>query len=171
MQAEYFRHLYSSAFVTVSEAPSKHLLSPDSSLSDAPAPPPKKRRTSQSESSLSDPDDDDEEERPLAAGRTVLNGRAPIRSGKKTGMKKTGGKKIAHTSLPSEQPHSVAEGAKLNGRTNGGTTQETRIKIEEKLDDKQLSRLATGVTVDTGTTAQTPVSHPSLSCFLLPHHH
>ena len=162
MQSEYFRHLYSSPFVSVSEpptSPSKHLLSPDSSLSDIPAPPPKKRRTSQSESSLSDPEDDEEEERPLAAGRTVLNGRAPLRSGKKTGVKKSGGKKIAHTSLPSEQPHSAAEGAKMNNRVNGAIVQEQRVKIEEKLDDKQLTRLATGVTVDTGTTAQTPVSH------------
>lgn len=150
-------------------SPAKHPLSPDSSLSDVPPPPSKRRRTSQSDSSLSEPDEDeDEEDRPLAArmprstGATKTNGmRAPQRSGKKTvGVKTSGkniGKKIAHTSLPSEQPHSAAEGAKMNGRANGIVPHELKVKLE--VDDKQLSRLATGVTVDTGGTAQTPVSH------------
>ncbi|KAL5523700.1 hypothetical protein ACEPAG_7873 [Sanghuangporus baumii] len=140
--------------------PTKHLMSPDSSLSDVPPPPQKRRRTSQSDSSLSEPEDDeDEEDRPLAAriprssGAAKTNGRrAPQRSGKTGG--KNMGKKVAHTSVPSEQPHSAAEGAKMNGRANGAMSHETKIKVE--VDDKQLSRLATGVTVDTGASAQTP---------------
>ncbi|KAI5123056.1 hypothetical protein M0805_000491 [Coniferiporia weirii] len=149
-------------------SPAKHLLSPDSSLSDVPPHPPKRRRTSQSDSSLSEPEDDeDEEEQPLAARipRTagVTNGMRPAhRSGKKTSKKG-----IAHTSLPSEQARSVAEGSKMSGRANGCLSHETKVKLEERLDDKQLSRLATGVTVDTGTTAQTPsTSRPEKAVYV-----
>jgi histone acetyltransferase len=66
--------------------------------------------------------------------------------------------------VPAEQPHSIAEGLQLNGNARamngvGGIAgPEARVKLEEKIDERQLSRLATGVTVDTGITAPTPVS-------------
>ena len=144
-------------------SPSKHPLSPDSSLSDIPPPPPKRQRTSQSDSSLSEAEDDDEddEDQPLAARARVpvstngaMNGMRSRRGGKKT----SGKKGVSHTSLPSEQPHSALDGAaKMNGRLNGGKSHDAKIKVEEKLDDRQLTSLATGVTVDTGMTAPTPV--------------
>lgn len=66
---------------------------------------------------------------------------------------------MSMTSLPAEQAHSAAEGAaKMNGRANGQMNLEAKVKFEEKLDDRQLSRLATGVTVDSGVAAPTPVS-------------
>lgn len=148
--------------------PVKHPLSPGSSLSDAPVPAPKRRRTSQSDSSLSDPDEDeDEEDQPLAARipRTSAATTNGLRSGHRSG-KKTSKKGVSHTSVPSEQPHSTAEAAKMNGRANG-VAHEHKIKVEEKLDDRQLSRLATGVPVDTAVTAQTPVSpsfHTLIHC-------
>ncbi|THH04557.1 hypothetical protein EW145_g5435 [Phellinidium pouzarii] len=150
-------HARLTTFLHPPASPAKHLLSPDSSLSDVPPPPQKRRRTSQSDSSLSEPDDEDEEDRPLAAriprmtGAAAKNGMRPAhRSGK------SAKKGVAHTSLPSEQPHSVTEGSKMNGRANGLLSHEAKVRLEEKLDDRQLSRLATGVTVDTGVTAQTP---------------
>ena len=146
------------------DGPAKHPLSPGSSLSDAPVPAPKRRRTSQSDSSLSEPDEDeDEEDQPLAARipRTSTTATNGLRPGHRSG-KKTSKKGVAHTSVPSEQPHSAAEGAKMNGRVNG-VMHEPTVKVEEKLDDRQLSRLATGVTVDTAPTAQTPVCQLSRS--------
>lgn len=159
-------------------SPIKHLLSPDSSLSDAPPPPTKKRRTSQSDSSLSDAEDEEEEEedRPLAARiplssssakKVPANGSRTVghRAGKKTGMKG-----VSHTTVPSEQPHSAAEGSAMIGRTNGAAAHDTRtVKIEDKLDERKLSRLATGVTVDTGIAAPTPVRRSSF--FAVPQTH
>lgn len=143
-------------------SPIKRPLSPDSALSDVPPPLSKKSRSSQSDSSLSEADDDeDEEDQPLAARipLTTANGNTSKKRSLIRGGKKTSGKKgLSKTTLPSEQPHSATEGAKkMNGKVNG-ISHEARVKFEERLDDRQLSRLATGVTVDTGTTAQTPVS-------------
>ena len=38
----------------------------------------------------------------------------------------------------------------MNGRANGINGYEMKVKVEDKLDENQLSRLATGVTVDAG---------------------
>lgn len=152
--------------------PSKKSLSPNSPLSDPP-PPSKRRRTSESDSSLSDPDDEDDEDQPLASriprsSGSATNGMNGKRSGKKRNGKTVGGKKgPAPTSLglPSEQPHSASDGATMNGRANGIVKPDLHVKIE--VDDKQLSRLATGVTVDTGMHAtQTPVSLSLIVCAL-----
>ena len=141
-------------------SPKKHLLSPDSSLSDAPPPSPKRRRISASDSSLSEAENSDEEDQPLAARmpRAAKTGPRNRENGVRRAGKKTGGKGISMTSLPAEQAHSAAEGAaKMNGRANGQMNLEAKVKFEEKLDDRQLSRLATGVTVDSGVAAPTPV--------------
>ena len=146
------------------DSATKHSLSPNSPLSDPP-PPLKRRRTSESDSSLSDPDDEDDEDQPLASriprsSGSVPNGMNGKRSGKKLNGKTVGGKKgppPTSLGLPSEQPHSASEGAAMNGRVNGIVPPDPPVKVE--VDDKQLSRLATGVTVDTGMNAtQTPVS-------------
>lgn len=83
------------------------------------------------------------------------------------------GMKAMSIKVPAEQPHSVAEALQLNGRggpsvgVNGNSGrsrngEDRRVKLEEKIDGRQLSRLATGITVDTGVTAPTPVSHNSI---------
>ena len=38
------------------------------------------------------------------------------------------------------------------------TSHELPVKVEDKMDESQLNRLATGVTVDTGAAASTAVS-------------
>ncbi len=142
-------------------SPKKHLLSPDSSLSDAPPPSPKRQRTSGSDSSLSEAEENsDEEDQPLAARIPRATKTGPPKrqeNGIRRAGKKTGGKGISLTSLPAEQTQSSAGAAKMNGRANGQMSHETKVKFEEKLDDRQLSRLATGVTVDSGVAAPTPV--------------
>lgn len=157
--------------IFIDSDPLKHLLSPNSSLSDVP-PPTKRRRTDQSDSSLSEAEDDeDDEDRPLAARIPLTSGKGPKRVENGVGMgvrtmgqraKKGSGKKgISHTTVPSEQPHTTEEAAKLNGASNGISAHGQKVKVEERLDDRQLSRLATGVTVDTGMSAPTPVSGTS----------
>lgn len=160
-----------SRVTTEPPSPPKHILSPDSSLSDIPPPPLKRRRTSQTDSSLSEAEDEDEddEDQPLAARARVpvstngsMNGMRVRRGGKKS----SGKKGVSHTSLPSEQPHSALDGAaKMNGRQTGGKSHDAKVKMEDRLDDKQLTRLATGVTVDTGMTAPTPVCVDLLHVF------
>ncbi|KAJ7072172.1 hypothetical protein C8F01DRAFT_1205804 [Mycena amicta] len=133
----------------------RHSSSPPSSVSSALSdiapdspPPSKKRRISFSSLSGSD----EEEDRPLAsrlgvktaATRLDKSARPPAsksqRGGKKgPGMKTTG--QMAPTSLPPPTGLSQAQ-------MNGTAPPLPQIKVEEKLDEEQLSRLATGVTVD-----------------------
>ena len=44
------------------------------------------------------------------------------------------------------------------------TSHELPVKVEDKMDESQLNRLATGVTVDTGAAASTAVSLLTCSC-------
>ena len=53
----------------------------------------------------------------------------------------------------------------MNGQLNGINGRDTKVKVEEKMDESQLNRLATGVTVDAGGTThavvrQSPHSYP-----------
>ncbi|KAJ4483243.1 hypothetical protein J3R30DRAFT_3447167 [Lentinula aciculospora] len=106
--------------------------SPSSAVSDLP-PPLKKRRISVS--SLSGDDNDDDEE-PLAM--RVAQKTAPPKSPTKPGK--------GVKSIPAAGRMPVA-----NGKTNVEPL--PRIKIEDKMDEAQLDRLATGVPVDSETTA------------------
>jgi histone acetyltransferase len=109
--------------------------------------PAKKRRVSSS--SLSDAediddDDDEEEDRPLAARITVGVRSVPgKRSGKQVPGKKS---KKSHAAL-SGAP-STNNRPKTNGKVNGINGHETKVKVEDKMDENQLSRLTAGVPVD-----------------------
>ncbi|KAJ8077288.1 histone acetyltransferase [Marasmius tenuissimus] len=126
------------------------LSSPDSSLlSDPDAPPPKRRRISFSSSnsddrpgtqSLFDEDDDDEEDRPLAM--RMAEKTAPKSASKSS--KKAAKSRVPASSLP------------VNGRNGAGEVESTKVKVEEKLDDTQLDRLATGVPVDSVESSGAP---------------
>lgn len=67
-------------------------------------------------------------------------------------------KSKAQTAPVSVAPPTGREQAEMNGmgagKTNGvngyGRGHEMKIKVEDKMDEGQLTRLATGVTVDTG---------------------
>ena len=100
-----------------------------------------------SDEDVNDNDDDDEEDRPLAARITAGSRSVP---GKRSG-KQAPGKK-------SKKSHTVPNGAEssdhesrpptTNGWTNGTNGYETRIKVEEKMDEGQLTRLTAGVPMD-----------------------
>ncbi|KAJ3513715.1 hypothetical protein NLJ89_g2796 [Agrocybe chaxingu] len=105
-----------------------------------PVQPTKKRRVSLS--SLSDDDDDDddddEEDKPLAARITMPS--RPV-TGKRTGKQAPGKKsKKAH--------HDEAPKASSSGRKNGINGHDSRVKLEDKMDEGQLSRLTAGVPMD-----------------------
>ncbi|TFK44364.1 Bromodomain-containing protein [Crucibulum laeve] len=79
---------------------------------------------------------------------TSSKSRPPVgkRSGKKAPGKKS---KKAHTAPTSLAPPVGEKQAQMNGKinTNG---YETKVKVEDKMDEGQLTRLAAGVTVDSG---------------------
>lgn len=145
-------------------------MSPDSSaLSDAPQPPNKRRRSSGSESSLSSADDQDEddEDEPLASltSRTSIGYRpqaskssridARARNGHRSGKKMSSMKSVAQTA-PASHSQDPQHKFEAGGHVNGSHSAE--IRVDEHIDERQLTRLATGVTVDTGASAPTPVS-------------
>ncbi|KAF7306116.1 Histone GCN5 superfamily [Mycena chlorophos] len=122
--------------------------SASSVLSDNPDSPPPTKKRRISFSSLSS---DEEEERPLAASLGVKStGMQLNKSGARPPASKRGGKKgpgmtttgsMAPTSLPPPTGRELAQ-------MNGTIPPPPPIKVEEKLDEQQLSRLATGVAVD-----------------------
>ncbi|RDX55063.1 Bromodomain-domain-containing protein [Lentinus brumalis] len=140
----------------VPSSPDKPPLSPASSfLSDAIERPTKRRRISVDYSSLSeqeDDDDDEEEERPLAAARVTRPTRTSAGKNRnggrpRSGKQKTSMKAKAHTA-PANIPPPTAEEREEMRPTNGVNGHDAKVKVEDKMDERQLSRLATGVTVD-----------------------
>ncbi|KAG2150897.1 hypothetical protein DEU56DRAFT_778957 [Suillus clintonianus] len=147
-------------------SPADRPMSPASSvLSDEP-PPSKRRRLSSS--SLSDAeeedDDDDDDDKPLAAQvadsnvATVTSSRKAVtqRSGKKTSSMKS---KAQTAPTGDKRPEK-------NGVPNGRSS-DLKVKVEDKMDEGQLTRLATGVTVDTGPASSAAPSHkPEKAAFI-----
>lgn len=142
-------------------------LSPASSILSDPPQPRKKRRISTS--SLSDADDgdgdeDEDEDEPLAARMAIKTSGARSekstrathgqRSGKKTPAAKS---KKAHTTPISLAPPVGEELAQMNGKINGVNGHDPKVKVEDMMDEGQLTRLAAGVTVDTAGRASAGV--------------
>jgi histone acetyltransferase len=148
------------ASIDRSASPSIRIPSPASSeLSDLP-PPPKKRRISTSSLSEED-DDDDEEDKPLAAlmvARPAEHGARTVSSGKRSGKKVSSMKSKAQTAPASIAPPTWREQAEMNGKVNGINGHDPKVKVEDKMDEGQLTRLATGVTIDAGGAMSAVVS-------------
>lgn len=108
-------------------------------------PPPKRRRLSPAPSSLSGASDEDDQ--PLAS--RIAPG--SLRNGKKP----TGHKTKAATAPISIPPPTGRTLDLMNGVTNGTPkpSPTKKAKLEEKLDQGQIDRLTTGVTVDTTKTS------------------
>lgn len=90
--------------------------------------------------------DDEDGDEPLAS--QIGPFRHPF-SGHTTGKGHKTQARTAPTSIPPPTSLALAE---MNGQI---THEEPRIKVEDKMDEGQLNRLATGVTVDTDTVAAT----------------
>ncbi|KAI0930495.1 hypothetical protein AcV5_007186 [Taiwanofungus camphoratus] len=142
-------------------------------------PPNKKRRISFSSLSESDNEDEEEEDRPLAAraasaakrrenGARKSNGSGARPTGQKgqKGHKRSGKQAFSLKSKAQTAPTSIAppteeQKAEMIRPTEGVNGHEPKIKVEDKMDEGQLMRLATGVTVDAGGTASaTPPIKP-----------
>ena len=109
--------------------------------------PAKKRRVSSS--SLSDAEDieedEDDEDKPLAARVTVGVRSVPgKRSGKQIPGKKS---KKSHAAALSGSS-STNNRPKTNGKVSGINGHETKVKVEDKMDENQLSRLTAGVPIE-----------------------
>lgn len=123
-------------------------------------PPSKRRRVSYSSlSSASSSSSGEEEDKPLAtkrAERAEKKSAAKRRTkgskvGRKGGKGKSSMKSKAHTAPVSIAPPTEKERADMaRPVANGVNGHDVRVKVEDKMDEGQLTRLATGVTVDTG---------------------
>lgn len=107
-------------------------------------PPTKRRRLSLSP--LSDADEDEEDDKPLAT-QVGLASDAPIRTTQRSGKKTSSMKSKSQTAL------SATDDVKPDGNSVNGHVSGPKVKVEEKMDESQLTRLATGVTVDAGPSA------------------
>ncbi|TDL25922.1 hypothetical protein BD410DRAFT_764142 [Rickenella mellea] len=152
-------------------SPTKHLLSPGSSaLSDAPQPPAKRQRFSHSISSLSDAEEDDKEDEedqplasrvPLTSARTTASAKTRPEQGARATKHRAGKKassmhSVAQTAPTSQSQIQSQNSPLTNGRVNGTNAHDGKVKVEDSIDENKLTRLATGVTVDTGVSAPTP---------------
>ena len=118
------------------------------SLSDHDREPPRKRQKTTSfslDGVLEDGDDEDGDE-------PLLSQIGPSRHQLAGHRAKKGHKTQAGTAPASIPPPTGLALAEMNGQI---THEEPRIKLEDKMDEGQLNRLATGVTVDTDTVAAT----------------
>ena len=82
-------------------------------------------------------------------------------------LTKKGHKTQARTAPTSIPPPTSLALAEMNGQI---THDEPRIKVEDKMDEGQLTRLATGVTVDTDTVAATVRAIVILKCIIVGSH-
>lgn len=130
-------------------SPSQKPLSRGSSPNDEGSEPPTKRFR------LSEEDDEDEDQ-PLAitAGRMNHPSSSRFENGARPHSFRRGGKgtsamSTAQTAPVSIPPPSGIIRAEMNGETSFQSTSEVAVKVEDQMDEGQLDRLATGVTVDT----------------------
>lgn len=157
-----------------SESEEKGPLSPASSfLSEAfdgdGEPPTKRRRVSYSSLSSDSLSSEDDEDKPLARARADADKpAAPARSGKgrKGGKvrakaqrsgKGPASKSKGHTAPAHKPPPTEAERAEMERPPPPAAAADVAVKVEDKMDEGQLSRLVTGVTVDAGAGATSAV--------------
>ncbi|KAJ6500056.1 hypothetical protein C8R47DRAFT_971212 [Mycena vitilis] len=143
----------------INSSPEHPSSSPPSSassvLSDISPPPSKKRRLSSSSLSGSD----DEEDRPLASRmglktgpRSEKSARAPASKSQRSGKKGPGIKYKGQTAPASLPPPTGQEQDEMNGVA----LPRPQIKVEDRMDEEQLTRLTTGVTLDSGAGSTAP---------------
>jgi histone acetyltransferase len=141
-------------------SPSQRPLSRGSSPNDEGSQPPAKRfRVSE--------DDEEDEDRPLAitTGRMNLPSSSRFENGARPHPSRRGGKgtsamSTAQTAPVSIPPPSGNIRAEMNGEIPLQSTSGIAVKLEDQMDESQLDRLATGVTVDTAI----PSSSSSVRC-------
>jgi len=103
---------------------------------------------------LSEEDDEDEDQPLAVTARMNLPSAFRHENGVKPPLSRRGGKgtnamSAAHTSPVSIPPPSDEILAEMNGQVFLLNAPDVAVKVEEQMDEGQLDRLATGVTVDT----------------------
>jgi histone acetyltransferase len=82
---------------------------------------------------------------------------------------KRSGKNMSQTA-PISLPPSAAENPQSNGITYGINGHNLAVKVEDMMDESQLTRLATGVTVDTAKAVTAGVRSLLVPAVIHPHH-
>jgi histone acetyltransferase len=77
--------------------------------------------------------------------------------------------KKAHTAPTSLAPPVGEEQAQMNGKANGINGHQAKVKVEDMMDEGQLTRLAAGVTIDTAGRASAGVRGIFISSASFPH--
>lgn len=144
----------SSQFSVEHSSPVEQVHSPGSSiLSDGGEPPAKRRRLSLSSLSDADEEEEEEEDKPLAA--QVFQPQPPDTPARKSN--KRTGKKMSSMKSKSQSAPTSSKQPDMNGVN--GHIPDAKVKVEDKMDESQLTRLATGVTIDAGPSSTTHVSN------------
>jgi histone acetyltransferase len=134
---------------TARASPLRHVSPASSDLNDELQPPSKKRRVSTSSLSEEDDEEDEEENKPLAervASTHAVKRTTRLAPGHQSGEKKSKG----HTAPTSHLPPIGQDKVEMNSKPGGMNDYEPKVEIEDKVDENQLTHLATGVTVDAG---------------------
>ena len=132
---------------TARASPLRHASPASSDLNDELQHPSKKRRVSTSSLSEEEDEEDEEENKPLAervAGTHAVKRTTRLAPGHQSGEKKSKG----HTSPTSHLPPTEQVKVEMHSKPGGTNGYEPKVEIEDKLDENQLTHLATGVTVD-----------------------
>ncbi len=113
-------------------------------------------------------EDDEDEDRPLAVtARMNLPSSSRFDNSARLQPSRRAGKGISAMSTAQTAPVSIPPPsgdilAEMNGEINLQTASEVAVKMEEQMDESQLDRLATGVTVDTAVPSSSSSVRPSM---------
>ena len=117
---------------------------------------------------LSEEDDEDEDQPLAVTARMNHSSSSRFDNGARPHPSRRGGKGMsamstAHTAPVSIPPPSGDILAEMNGEFTLQSPSEVAVKMEEQLDESQLDRLATGVTVDTAVSGSSSSVRLSIS--------
>jgi histone acetyltransferase len=133
-----------------------------STLTDEGSQPPAKRLR------LSEEDDEDEDQPLAVTTRMNLPSSSRLENGGARPHTRRGGKGMSAMSTAQTAPMSIPPPsggirAEMNGEIPLGGTTDVTVKVEDQMDETQLDRLATGVTVDTAMSSSSSSVRLSIS--------
>jgi histone acetyltransferase len=143
-------------------SPRQRPLSGGSTSTDEGSQPPAKRLR------LSEEDDEDEDQPLAITARMNLPPSSRFENGARPHPSRRGGKGTSAMSTAQTAPMSIAPPsgdmrAEMNGEMSLQGTSEVAVKVEDQMDESQLDRLATGVTVDTAMSSSSNSVRLSIS--------
>lgn len=130
----------------------RSLSSPSSVLSDLPEQPPSKRRriTPAGENGKQEEEDEEDEDEPLATRIPFGTANKPLEALVRSSKQRAGkGLKMKGLTVPASIPPPTGNAQDQMNEQTMPHGNEPRVKIEDQMDESQITRLVTGVTVDT----------------------